>query len=96
MANEVFHVKPDVRREPPFRPTTKERLLYLERQVELMDDMLGFAMKHIAVEIPAQSSILDINARPERMSLLDAYARSIAAKGQPESEAVAQSPDPAA
>ena len=69
----------DVRREPPFRPPTKDRLAHLERQVAMLDDMIGFIMKEVAVERSTAASPLDIHARTETMSLMHAYIKSIGA-----------------
>ena len=69
----------DVRREPSFRPSTKERLAHLERQVAMLDDMIGFIMKEVAVERSTAASPLDIHARTETMSLMHAYIKSIGA-----------------
>ena len=67
----------DARREPPFRPSTKERLAHLERQVAMLDDMIGFIMKEVSVERSLAASPLDIHARTEKMSLMHAYIKSI-------------------
>jgi|TARA_R110000787_G_scaffold34053_2_gene88616 hypothetical protein len=71
-----------VRRELPFRPSTRERLDALEEQLGLLDDMVGFAMRRIAVEVSEPTSALDITDRTERMSVLHAYLRHIRSQTQ--------------
>ena len=56
-----------------------ERLAHLERQIDMLDDIIGCVMREVAIELSTANSPHGMHARTEKIRLMNSYIKFIGA-----------------
>ena len=69
-----------------------ERLVHLERQIDMLDDITDCVMQEGAVELSTADSPLNMHTRTEKIRLMRAYSEFIGADPDEDPEPTATGP----